>query len=134
MKKTKYLFLVIFLGLIIVTPIIGLADDSNTQNLFSRTTSGCSQITNFSSFVNCAIKSIITPLIYILFGVALVYFFAGVIKYIAKGGDEDDRRVGRNMMIYGLIALFVMFSVFGLIKLLADTFPLPTGSVSPPRF
>jgi len=133
MKKAKYLFLVVFLGLIVVMPIIGLADDSDTQDMFTSTASGCSSITDFSKFVGCIQSVILQPLIYLLFAVAIVYFLYGVLIYVRKGGDEDDRRAGREMMIYGIIAIAVMVSVYGLVNLVTNTFNLGTGQPTVPK-
>lgn len=130
MKKIKYLFL----GLIVIMPIVGLADDSDTQDLFSSPTTGsCTSITDFSKFVGCIESVILQPLIYLLFALAIVYFLYGVLTYVRKGGDEDDRRAGKEMMIYGIIAIAVMVSVYGLVNLVTNTFNLERGQPTVPR-
>lgn len=60
----------------------------------------------------------------LLIGVAVLFFLIGVVKYIMAGGDEDKRTEGRNAMIYGIIGLFVMISVWGLVGILSNTFNL----------
>lgn len=67
------------------------------------------------------INSFIIPLI---IGVAGLIFMIGVIKYVASGEDSASREGARNMMVYGIIALFVMISVWGLVNLLVGTFNL----------
>ena len=135
MKKAKYLFLILFISLIAITPVISLADDSDTQEMFPNTATGsCSSINSFAKFVGCIQSVILQPLIYLLFALAIVYFLYGVLTYVRKGGDEDDRRAGKDMMIYGIIALAVMVSVYGLVNLVTNTFNLETNQPTPPVF
>jgi hypothetical protein len=60
------------------------------------------QVTNFSD-VDSSFQSIIdiinVYIIPILVGIAVVYFMAGVLKYVRAGGDEGERTAGRNMMM-----------------------------------
>lgn len=70
----------------------------------------------------------ITPIIVAL---ALLYFFWGLAKYILSAGDEEKKTEGRNIMIWGIIALFVMVSVWGLVGVIADTFGIETGGTIP---
>ncbi len=53
---------------------------------------------------------------------ALLYFFYGLAKFILNAGDEEKRAEGRSIMIWGIIALFVMVSVWGLVRILSQTF------------
>lgn len=73
-----------------------------------------SVLNKFSELVNLAI-----PLVLAL---AVLYFFWGLGMFILNQGSEDKRKEGRDIMIYGIIALFVMVSVWGLIRLLQETF------------
>ncbi len=65
---------------------------------------------------------IFDPLVVLIVAIALVYFIWGVTKYIAHGGDETKRAEGQQMMINGIIALFVIVSVWGLVAVLQNTF------------
>ena len=53
---------------------------------------------------------------------ALVYFLWGAAQFILHGGDEGKRSEGTKMMIYGIIGLFVMVSVWSLVGVLENTF------------
>jgi len=50
-----------------------------------------------------------------------------VVQYITAGGDEEKRKAGRNTMLYGIIGLFVMVAVWGLVNVLISTFGLDTA-------
>ena len=72
------------------------------------------------------IADIINILIPLLIAMALVVFFWGLVKYIWSSGEEHD--YGRNVMIAGLVSLFIMVSVFGIIRLVGDTFGVFGGN------
>ncbi len=76
------------------------------------------------------IGEIISALIPIVAALALLFFFWGLAKYILNAGDETAKTEGRNIMIWGIIALFVMFSVWGLVEVLQNTFSVG-GSSAP---
>lgn len=58
----------------------------------------------------------VTTLIGIVGAIALLVFFWGLAKFIFRvGGDEKAVDEGKTLMKWGLAALFVMFSVWGLI-------------------
>lgn len=61
-------------------------------------------------------------LIPLLIAVGLVVFFFGLVKYIMK-------REGHDIMIYGLVGLFVMVSVWGIIRIAQNTFGV--GNAAP---
>lgn len=58
----------------------------------------------------------------IVIALAVVYFLYGVTQYIMQAGNEEKRTEARNTMIWGIVAIFVMVSVWGLVNLLQDTF------------
>jgi len=78
------------------------------------------------------ISSILNTLVPLLIAVAVVVFLWGVIQYVTAGGDEEKRTKGRNTMIYGIIGLFVMVAVWGLVNVLLSTFGLDTGAPDTP--
>ncbi len=103
----------------------------NPSDPFSGTEA--SQVSNFSQLVTTVINSVLNPLVLLIVGVALVTFLWGVVKYMGKSEDKD-RAEGRKLMVYGLVALFVMVSVWGLVNVLVHTFNFAdNGSVPVPR-
>lgn len=57
-----------------------------------------------------------------LFSLALLLFFWGIAKFVLNTSDEKAVTEGRKTMLYGVIALFVIFCVWGIIRLLESTF------------
>lgn len=64
---------------------------------------------------------ILNGLVGLMILVAILAFFWGLIKYLFSGGGEDKSE-GLKLMFYGVIAIFVMVSIWGIIKLLQNTF------------
>lgn len=83
--------------------------------------------------VTTLISSLINYAIGILIGVAIIAFFVGLIKYLFKStGDTTEKGKAAKLMIYGVIAIAVMLSIYGLVRLLQNTFGVGNGSAVPP--
>jgi len=67
---------------------------------------------------------VLNRLIPVLIAVALVVFFWGLIQYIRT------HKGGKDIMIAGLVGLFIMVSVWGIIRIAQNT--LGVGSGGPP--
>ncbi|OGZ15708.1 MAG: hypothetical protein A3J08_02475 [Candidatus Lloydbacteria bacterium RIFCSPLOWO2_02_FULL_51_11] len=83
--------------------------------------------TDFKALVTFIIDSILTPIIALIFALAFVAFLWGGVQFIQKADDQKAREAGRNKMLYGIIALAVMLSVWGLVNILLTTFGLNLG-------
>lgn len=67
---------------------------------------------------------VISQLIKLTIGVGVLVFFWGLALFVFKSGDPNSHEEGRNKMVYGLIAIFVMFSVWGLVYFIQDALGL----------
>ncbi|MBI5816857.1 MAG: hypothetical protein HZB09_00310 [Candidatus Yonathbacteria bacterium] len=72
---------------------------------------------------------IINALMPFTVGLAVLFFMFGVFQFIRASGNEDEITEGRNRMIYGIIGIFVMVSVWGLVNLLDNTFGLTSDII-----
>src|ERR1035437_3173643 len=78
------------------------------------------KIQDLLCYVTGIINSSIIPLI---FAVAVVTFAWGVVKFfIIDANEEKKREEGKQFMIWGIIALTIMLSIWGLVAILGDTF------------
>lgn len=65
----------------------------------------------------------------LLFGLAFLYFFWGMGQFILHSGEQKTRDEGKQKMIWGIIALFVMMSILGLISFIGSSIGItPTMS------
>jgi len=80
-----------------------------------------------------AVGRLINPTIAILVGVALLVFIWGLVKFVFRvGGDEKAVGEGKSLMKWGLIALFVMLSVWGIVGFMQTALNLPGAPLQPP--
>ncbi|MFZ1987507.1 MAG: hypothetical protein WAV21_00515 [Minisyncoccia bacterium] len=69
---------------------------------------------NLVGFVN----ALVIPLLYAL---AILFFLIGMVRFFFAEGDEN-RTKGRAFMLWGLIGLAVIFSVWGLVRVFLSLF------------
>jgi di/tricarboxylate transporter len=105
----------------------------NDQGPFYTWGTGGNSINSFSDGVYFVIDNILNPVVILIGALALVYFMVGVFKYIKDGG-EADKKEAIQMITWGIIFLFVMTAVWGLVNLVAGTFPLNKSTPTLPRF
>ena len=77
-------------------------------------------------------KGILGAIIPFFMILATVIFLWGVIQYITAGGEEEKIKSGRTYMLWGIIALFVMIAVWGLVNIVASTTGIGTNNTIPP--
>lgn len=75
------------------------------------------------------IGNIIGLLLPIAGGLALLAFFWGLAKFIYNTGKGDTQAVeiGRSLMIWGIIALFVLVSIWGIIRFIGEETGIATS-------
>lgn len=111
----------IIIGIFLTTPMLAFAALDQISAL----------ITNIGEIVDLLIPILIT--------LAVVMFFWGLVKYIANASDEAAKESGKTLMIWGLIAIFVMVALWAILGFVqeqlgiegtidsgaAPSFPLP---------
>lgn len=65
-------------------------------------------------------KQIVNPLIGLMIAVAVVFFIYGVVEFISAANNEEARTKGRQHMVWGVIGLFIMVSVWGIMNILNE--------------
>lgn len=94
----------VFIGaLSLALPLTAAAQVSNLEDVFQ--------------FIN----NLINTLLPLIIAAAVVYFIYGIARYV-MAGDEDAKSAAKDKIIYGVIGLFVMVSVWGLVNILTNTF------------
>jgi hypothetical protein len=92
----------------------------------------CSSIPNIGRFI-CVFYEILSSIIPVLVLLGVVYFVWGVVQYMIGGGEEAKEK-GKDTIIYGLIGLTSIASLWGLVKIVVVTFGLDVGIYSSPNF
>ena len=75
----------------------------------------------FAAVINPIMTYVVSPLIMLMFAVAIIMFVWGVVEMLMKGDDSTARDKGRNHMIAGIIGIFIMVSAWGIIQFISDT-------------
>jgi NhaP-type Na+/H+ or K+/H+ antiporter len=112
MKKNNILPYVVAAGTLLA-PLAVFAQDGTVQGVLG------------------TIRSIMSAIIPLLFGAALIYFVWALIKYVGSQSDDNAKKEARGQMMYGIIILAVMLGVWGLVAILLNTF-VPGYDVIPP--
>ncbi len=68
---------------------------------------------------------ILNPAIILLFVIALLVFFWGLVEFIYKAGSDDGRETGKRNIVWGIVGMVVMVGVYGIIRLVLNTFGIP---------
>ena len=66
-------------------------------------------------------RVILNPLIALLFALALVYFVYGLAQYLLQTDNEEIRKTSKSHMLWGVIGMFIMVAVFGIMNLVLKT-------------
>jgi len=74
---------------------------------------------------------LIQGLIPIVIGLAVLVFLWGILRYVLAS-DDAGKSQGRTFMFWGIIALFVMVSVWGLVNILSETLQLNPATPNAP--
>ncbi len=72
---------------------------------------------------------ILNPLIILGFVVATVVFFYGIAEFIWSADSDTKREEGKKSILYGVVGLFIMFSVYGIINFILDTFNISKDDI-----
>ncbi len=75
---------------------------------------------DFGSLVGLFIGMIKT-IVPLIVGITLLYFIWGVFQLV-RSNSPDSREEAIGYITYGIVALFVMISVWGLVSILTSTF------------
>lgn len=96
-------------------------------DIFSVKVAYASSVDNFIHQVN---DLILNPLLKVLFVVAFIIFFYGVVQYVMNPENQDKIKQGKTHMLYGVLGLALMFAVWGILQIIVDTFNLG-GEINP---
>ncbi len=83
------------------------------------------------SDIVAAFDSLVSNLIPLAASLALLAFFWGLAKYIFKAGDKEAKEEGQRIMIAGVVGLFLIAAIGGIIELLAASLDISTGTNIP---
>ncbi len=105
-------------AVLFATPFLALADNT--------------QVTGIFSLIDNIIKPLIARAGPLLIALAVIYFLYGVVTFVMASGDEEKQGKAKEVILYGIIGIFVMVSVWGLVNFLVGSFNLNNNPLPPP--
>ena len=70
---------------------------------------------------------ILNPIIGLLFAVSFAYFIYGIVRFLSTDVADKSRQEARDSMMWGILGMVIMFSVFGIIQFILVTFGVSTS-------
>ncbi len=109
-RRASQIFIAIGVG---VMPLVSLAATIDT--------------TSFRALVFSIITFMSKTIMPLLIALAVFLFVFGVIRLIVSGIDSKKRAESIKYMIWGLVSLTVLFSLWGIVAILRNTFGVAPG-------
>jgi len=110
--------------------VTNTSDITTTGNVNMCSMSG---ISNFKDLVNKVVICYLKYIIRVLVAIAVIIFLFGVFKFIIYSDNLEDKKKGKNFMIWGVIGIFVMVSLWGLVNVFRSTFKLDNTTYTPSK-
>ncbi len=77
-------------------------------------------LVDFSVLLNTGVR--------VLFGLSMVFFLWGLSQFILNAGDVKKKEEGKSKMVWGIVALTVFVSIYGIINWIVDATGLQVTS------
>lgn len=84
-------------------------------------------VTHFIGKVN---EHVLNPLIMLLFALAFVLFTVGLFKFFGSRENAEDLETGKKNIMWGVVGMAIMVSVFGIMSFITSSIGLKDGAVS----
>ena len=75
-------------------------------------------------------NDLINRLIPFIIALTVLFFLWGILRFVMAGGDGEQRKEAQGYIVWGVVALFVMISVWGLVNILVRSVNL--DNTAPP--
>ncbi len=75
------------------------------------------------------IREVVDQLLPITVALALLFFIWNLAKFILRAGKGESTQEGWSMIGWGIIALFVMVSIWGIVGFIGQTLGIGQGGV-----
>jgi len=109
MKKIAFIS-----GALILTPFVASAQDLS-----------------FFTTMIAGLDAAITAAVPVVIGLAILLFLWGLARYMLNQDDAEARAGARSIMLWGIVIIFVMVALWGLVNLLETFTGVGTGTARP---
>ena len=77
-------------------------------------------------------EDLINRIIPFIIALAVLWFLWGIFKFITNVGDPEKRKEATGMILWGVVGIFVMVSVWGLVNILVRSVNLDNTAPNAP--
>ena len=78
-----------------------------------------------------AVRVIVNPILQVAVVVATILFIYGVFEFVRGADSPETRTQGQQHMLWGIVGLAIMVSVFSIIRILLNTLGADTPGILP---
>lgn len=82
-----------------------------------------------SALLDKLITYVVNPAILLVFAAGFAVFMYGLLEFMWNLNSGEASQEGKRHMVYGIIGMLIMISVYGILKLVDDTFGF--GALTP---
>lgn len=118
MKRKIFLISLIVFGLVSIASISYAAVDPLVGSP-SCSKASMDSVTGIIIWASCLLMQLVVPFLFML---ATVGFLYGVIKFYLNPENLEEKKKGKGFIVGGLIGLFVMTAMWGIVKVATNTF------------
>lgn len=118
----KYILKFLSVSLSAIFPLIALAQVNTVPQPCIVLTTSMTNVTDFCGLASYVIGLLQNAVIPLLMTLAVAFFVWGVTQYVLNPASSEEREKGQQYMIWGILGLFVIVAVWGLVAILTNTF------------
>lgn len=74
-----------------------------------------------NSIVPRIVGNIVLPLVQFAFALAMLVFVWGLIGFFMNAEDSERRKEGQRHILWGVVGIAIMVSVYGIVRFVAST-------------
>ncbi len=83
-----------------------------------------------STIVDRLVDLIINPLILLVFACGFFLFMWGLVKFLWNSREGEINDNGKSHMLWGIVGMFIMVSVYGILNIITGTFGIDNQSAT----
>lgn len=83
-----------------------------------------------SAVLDRIVTFVIDPAVKVVFTLGLFLFLWGIVEFLMALRSGKPSEDGKNHMVYGLVGMLIMVSVYGIISLIVNTFGIDFGAAT----
>lgn len=83
-----------------------------------------------SAIMDRLVDLIINPLILLVFAGGFFFFMYGLVEFLWNSREGEIATDGKSHMLWGVVGMFIMVSVYGIIALITATFGISSSNAT----